>query len=285
MGTITPGVSHSYSDPISTGPLSSDLIFPRPYATCSKQRQEYTMTPRTRTRQPSHEKNDRWATVNKYALRRLNPSDSSYYDAINHAIELSESRGLPSIEVSALQGKFLATQCQIANAKHVLELGTLGGISSIWFASSGPDVSVTTIEIEEHRKAVAEEAIAHAGLTDRIEVLLGAGVDVLPKLRKEVESGKRPKYDFVFIDADKQNSLNYFNEAVPMSRSRACIVVDNVVRKGKLADDEAAKQDDRILGARRVVEAAGKDERLMGTTLLQTVGEKNYDGFLMCVVK
>ena len=189
------------------------------------------------------------------------------------------------MEVSPLQGKFLVTQCQMLNAKNVLELGTLGGISSIWLASSGPDVKVTTIEIDETRKAVAEEAIAHAGLSDRIEVLLGAGVDVLSGIGKDIDEGTRPKYDFVFIDADKQNNLNYYNAAVQMCRSRACIIVHIVVRRGQLADVEAANTDDRVEGARKVIIAAGKDERLMGTSMLQTVGEKNYDGFLICVVK
>ena len=152
-------------------------------------------------------------------------------------------------------------------------------------ASAGHDVKVTTIEINEDHKRVAEEAIAHAGMHDRIEVLLGAGVDVLPKLRAEIESGKRPKYDFVFIDADKQNNLNYYNEAVSMCRSRACVMVDNVVRRGRLADDKAADEDERIMGARKVIAVAGRDMRLIGTSLIQTVGEKNYDGFLVCIVK
>lgn len=244
----------------------------------------------SRTVNIHHEKDERWTAVDKYALQHLNPADSPYYSAINYAIELSESHGLPSIEVSSLQGKFLVTQCQLIDAKHVLEVGTLGGISSIWLASSSPDVKITTIEVSEKHKAVAEEAIADAGLSNRIEVLLGAGVDVLPGLRKEVENGRRPKFDLVFIDADKPNNVNYFNDAVPMSRSRACIIVDNVARKGQLAyDDEARAQlseheAGQALGSRLVVEAAGKDRRLMSTTLLQTVGEKNYDGFLLCVV-
>ena len=171
------------------------------------------------------------------------------------------------------------------DAKHVLEVGTLGGVSSIWLALSGPDVKVTTIEIDPERKAVAEEAIAHAGLSDRVQVLLGAGVEVLANLKKEVSDGKRPKFDFVFIDADKPNNLHYLNESLQMVRSRACIIVDNVVRRGRLADDEAAKTDEAVKGARKVIEAAGTDDRVMSSTLLQTVGEKNYDGVLVCVAK
>ena len=238
-----------------------------------------------RTAQAGHEKDERWTAVDQYAISKLYSSETPYHDAIAYATQLSETRKLPKIEVSFLQGKFMAAQCQMIDAKHVLEIGTLGGVSSIWFASSGPDVKVTTIEIDENCKAVAEEAIAHAGLSDRIEVLLGAGVDVLPKVRKEVEEGKRPKFDFVFIDADKPNNVNYYNEAMLMTHSRGCILVDNVVRRGLLADVEAAQKDDRINGAREVVTAAGKDERLMGTSVIQTVGEKSYDGFLICVLK
>ena len=235
--------------------------------------------------QRDHEKDERWTAVDHYATRHLHPSHSPYYDAINDALRLSQEKGLPNIEVSPLQGKFLATQCQLIDAKNILEVGTLGGVSSIYFASTGADVKVTTIEVDQKHKAVAEEAIANAGLSDRIEVLLGAGVDVVPTVIKEVESGKLPKFDLAFIDADKPNNLNYFNEAIAMTRSRGCIIVDNVVRRGKLADDEAAKVDVSVSGARQVIEAVGKDSRVIGSSLLQTVGEKNYDGFLISVVR
>ena len=235
--------------------------------------------------QGGHDEYDVWTQVDRWALQRLHPNTSPYYKAIDDAMQLSKDRGLPDIEVSPLQGKFLVTQCQLIDAKRVLEVGTLGGTSSIWMALSGPDVKVTTIEIDAKHKAVADEAIAHADLSDRIEVLLGPGVEVLPRLRAEVKNGTRPPFDLTFIDADKQNNTNYFNEAIRMSRSRACIIVDNVIRRGRLADDEAAKEDDRVAGARKVVEAAGNDEKLMGHTLIQTVGEKNYDGFLLTVVK
>ncbi len=152
-------------------------------------------------------------------------------------------------------------------------------------ASAGPDVRVTTIEISEKHKAVAEKAIAHAGLSDRIQVLLGAGVDVLTAIKEEVDAGKRPKFDLSFIDADKEHNLEYYNEAVLMSRSRAAVIVDNVVRRGLVADLQAASEDSRIAGARKVIGAAGMDGRLMGATLIQTVSEKNYDGFLQCIVK
>lgn len=231
-----------------------------------------------------YEHDARWKAVDHYALEHLYPPGSPYYAALQYARDISEQEGLPSIEVSPLQGRFLKLQCMLLNAKNVLEVGTLGGYSSIVLASSSEDAKVTTVEIDAKHKAVAEKAHAHAGLSDRIQVLLGSGLQVLPTVHKEVEAGTREKFDLVFIDADKENNLNYLNAAIPMCRSRALIVVDNVVRKGQLADAELATRDPRVAGARRVVEAAGKDPRLE-STLLQTVGEKNYDGFLLCVVK
>lgn len=240
--------------------------------------------PPTRQAHPGHEKDPRWTAVDHYATRHLFPQHSPYYHALEHALELSAKHDLPSIEVSALQGKFLALQCRLLRARHVLEVGTLGGYSSIWLASSSAEVKVTSVEIDAKHKAVAEEAIAFASLGDRVEVILGAGNDVLPQMRKDVEAGKREKFDLVFIDADKENNLNYLTEAISMCRPNGLIIVDNVVRQGNLADDEVAKSDSRVQGARKVVEAAGKDDRLE-CSLLQTVGEKNYDGFLLCIVK
>ncbi|KAK4548290.1 hypothetical protein LTR36_010160 [Oleoguttula mirabilis] len=228
------------------------------------------------------EQDDRWTAVDNYAIQHL--VHEEYESALQYAIDLSAKEGLPNIEVSPLQGRFLKLQCMALNAKNILEVGTLGGYSSILLASSSPDAKVTTIEISPKHKAVAEEVHKRAGLSDRIEILLGAGMEVLPQLRKDVKDGKRENFGFVFIDADKENNLNYLNEVIPMCRPRALIIVDNVVRKGTLADPEAAERESKVAGARRVVEGAGRDARLE-CSLLQTVGEKNYDGFLLCVVK
>ncbi len=240
---------------------------------------------RTRQVMSTHEKDERWTAVDKYALKHLHTADSPYYSAIEKALQLSEEKGLPSIEVSLLQGKWLQTQCQMIDAEHILEVGTLGGVSSILMAASGPNAKVTTVEVDPERVAVAEEAIANAGLSDRVQVMTGAGIDVLPRLRQQVESGSRPKYDFIFIDADKPNNLNYFNESIRMARSRACIIVDNVVRMGRLADDTLVETDVGVSGARQVIQAAAKDNRVLSSTLLQTVGEKNYDGMFIAIVK
>lgn len=230
---------------------------------------------------PDHEKDPRWTAVDDYAEAHLR--SHAIHDDLEYAAKAQKSNGLPDIAVSRMQGKFLALQCRMMGAKHVLEVGTLGGYSTIWLASASPDIRIASVEVNEHHASVARASFKHAGLEDRIEVLVGAGVDVLPKIRQEVESGQRPKFDFVFIDADKPNGLNYLNESIPMSRTGACIIVDNVVRKGQLANAEVAKTDGNVQGGRIVVEAAGKDQRI-DATLLQTVGEKNYDGMLICVV-
>ena len=235
------------------------------------------------------EQDPRASAVDAYTASHLLPSAEPINKALEHALQNSIDKGLPDIACYPMQGKFLAVQCRIAGAKNVLEIGTLGGYSSIWFASAGPDVHVTSVEINASRREVAMENIAAAGLSDRIDVILGAGLDVLPKLAREVEEGKRDKFDFVFIDADKENNWAYFSAVVPMVKARTCIYVDNVVRKGTLASAEAAKEaadkgDFRIDGCRRLVENVGKDDRVEAS-VLQTVSEKNYDGFLMAVVK
>lgn len=201
-----------------------------------------------RSANPEHEKDKRWAAVDHYATKHLTPSGNTLYASLQNATQLAQEAKLPSIEVSPLQGRFLAVQCMAINAKNVLEVGTLGGYSSIWIASASPDIKITTVEIDPKHKAVAEKAHQHAGVTDQVEILLGSGVDVLPEIRKEVEAGKREVFDLVFIDADKENNLVYLEEAVPMCRPRAVIIVDNVVRKGSLADEEMAKKESRVQG-------------------------------------
>ena len=143
---------------------------------------------------------------------------------------------------------------------------------------------VTTIEIDEGNAAVARESIANAGMSGRVDVIVGSGLDVLARLAAEVKEGKRTKFDFTFIDADKANNWNYLNTATGMSRPGACLIVDNVVRRGMVADAELAKTDQNVAGSRRVIEEAGRDGRLE-VSLLQMVGEKNYDGMLVCCVK
>jgi predicted O-methyltransferase YrrM len=237
----------------------------------------------------NYEQDPRATAVDAYTSTHLLPPSKPFSNALEHALRNSIAKGLPDIACYPMQGQSLAMQCRIAHAKNVLEIGTLGGYSSIWFASAGPDVRVTSVEVNPRHREVAMENIAYAGLGERVEVILGAGLDVLPKLAREVKEGERQMFDFVFIDADKENNWNYFQAVLPMVRQGTCIYVDNVVRKGQLASAEAsseaaAKGDLRIDGCRRLVENVGKDDRVEAV-VLQTVSEKNYDGFLMAVVK
>lgn len=174
-------------------------------------------------------------------------------------------------------------QARMLRAKNVLEVGTLGGYSTIWLASAWEGVRVMTVEIDEHHQRVALENLAYAGLENRVEAILGPGVEVLPRLLEEVRAGRRERFDMVFIDADKVNNWGYFDLAVQMCRPGACVIVDNVVRRGFLADAEKAKTDVMVEGSRRVVENAGKDPRV-DAVVIQLVGEKNYDGFLVATV-
>jgi hypothetical protein len=131
-------------------------------------------------------------------------------------------------------------------------------------------------------KAVAQENLENAGVADRVEIRLGAGLDVLPLLAKDIEEGKKARLGFVYIDADKENNWNYLDRVIALCEQGAVIYVDNIVRGGTVVDP--ARQDSRTLGARKVVEMAGKDERV-DSVAMQFVGEKGYDGMLMAVVR
>jgi phosphopantetheine--protein transferase-like protein len=232
-----------------------------------------------------YEQDPRAGAVDQYTSSHLLASSrNKFHNALEEAYRNSLAKGLPDISCYPSQGKFLAIQARIARAENILEVGTLGAYSTIWMATASEHLKITSVEVDPHHKEVAEENIANAGLSSQIEVVLGEGGSVLPKLKDDVLSGKRKPFDFVFIDADKANNLIYFNLAVDMARPGTGIYVDNVVRKGKLADPEAAKQDDRVAASRELVEAIGKNDKVEAV-VLQTLSEKNYDGFLMAVVK
>ncbi|KAL6711352.1 hypothetical protein ACN47E_005883 [Coniothyrium glycines] len=232
-----------------------------------------------------YERDDRWTAVDSYTFTHLHSSATSHPSpsTLSHALTNSTQQGLPDIAVSPSQGKYLQLTARLARAKHILEVGTLGGYSTIWLATAAPDVHVTSVEVDAHHAAVARANLEHAGVSPRVDVRVGPGMQVLPQLAGEVAAGTRAPFDFVFIDADKENNWNYVDVALGMARSGATVIVDNVVRRGQLAD-EAFKEDPHVAGARRVVENIGRDQRLDGV-VLQMVGEKNYDGFLLAVVR
>ncbi|KAL9082785.1 MAG: hypothetical protein Q9165_008779 [Trypethelium subeluteriae] len=191
---------------------------------------------------------------------------------LDRALSNSKSHGLPPITVSPLQGQYLAIQCQLINAKSVLEIGTLGGYSSTWFANTG--AKVTSIEINPKHRDVALENTK--GLD--VEIILGAALDVLPTLATE---GR--KFDFIFIDADWSQQWDYFQWAVKLARVGGCIYVDNVVRE-LLESETLGEHDDSL------VTKVGKEQKVTAT-LIPTVSdhkgtaEEMFDGFLLAVVK
>ena len=194
---------------------------------------------------------------------------------LSAALEDSDAAGLPKIAVSAQQGKFLSLLATAVGARRILEIGTLGGFSTIWLArGAGPDGRVTTLEYEPKHAEVARANIDRAGVGDRVEVLVGAALNTLPS----VTGGP---FDLVFIDADKENNPGYLEWAVKLTHPGSVIVVDNVIREGAILSPD---QDAVVRGTRRVLELMGEHPGL-DTAVLQTVGAKHWDGFAIALVK
>lgn len=212
-----------------------------------------------------------WAAVDEY-VGPLVAED----EALRHALDTAAEAGLPAIQVSAAQGKLLQILAQVQGARRVLEVGTLGGYSTIWLARglSGPDAHLTTLEIDAHHAAVARANIEHAGLSELVQVRTGPAAQSLEALAAE---GVAP-FDLVFIDADKPSNATYVEWSLQLTRPGSVIVVDNVVRGGAVAD--AGHEDERVRGSRSVIDLVAADPRLSGT-VVQTVGAKGYDGFLL----
>lgn len=224
-------------------------------------------------------KDPRPKAVDTYFKAHLH--SASYHNTLETIHRDSLIAGLPDIACSAPQAKFLMLQARMCNAKHILEVGTLGGYSAAWFATTSPQTKVTTIELDRHNATVARDNLDKAGLREKVEILQGLASTVLQSIREEVQRGKREKFDFVFIDANKQDNLAYFKLAMDITRARSVIIVDNVVRDGKVASAEA-ETDDRIKGTRELIEAIGTLKGVEATAI-QTVGEKGYDGFLIAL--
>lgn len=210
-----------------------------------------------------------WRKVDAYIEDRLVGED----DALSAAIRDSEAAGLPPIAVSAAQGKMLHLMALSIGAKRVLEVGTLGGYSTIWMARAlPPGGELFSLEIDPRNAEVARKNIARAKPVASVDVRLGPAIETLPTL-----SGP---FDFAFIDADKESNADYFAYALRMSRKGSVIVVDNVVRDGRVADPNGNAQ---VQGVRRMFDMIAQ-ERRVSATAIQTVGIKGYDGFLVAVV-
>jgi predicted O-methyltransferase YrrM len=217
---------------------------------------------------------DQWTAVDQYINTLVIPSDPEL-DAV---LEASVAAGLPPISVTPAQGKLLHLLVRTQGARRILEIGTLAGYSTIWLARAlPPDGRVITLESDPAHASIARANFARAGLTDRIDVRLGAALDTLPRL---AERGEGP-FDFIFIDADRQNLSEYFDWALRLSRRGSVILVDNVVRKGGVID--AASTDPNIIGVRRFGARLAAETRV-SATIIQTVGSKGYDGFAVALV-
>lgn len=212
---------------------------------------------------------DLWSAVDSWFTNRLAPDDP----ALTGAVQRARDAGLPDIAVSAAQGKFLNLLARMIGARRVLEIGTLGGYSTIWLARALPaDGRVVSLEIDPQHADVARESVDAALVGDRVEILVGPALDTLPTLTGP--------FDLVFVDADKPNNAAYVSAAMSLARPGTVIVVDNVVRAGAVVDEAAT--DAAVAGTRQLTDLVADHPRL-DATVLQTVGPKGHDGFLVAL--
>lgn len=215
-----------------------------------------------------------WTKVDRYFCERLAPTGVN--DELEASLAVNKKAGLPAIDVTRLQGKFLEFLVRISGARRVLEIGTLGGYSTLWMARGLPeDGKIVTLEFDPHHADIARENMRNAGVLDRIDLRVGRAIDNLPALAAFAP------FDLIFIDADKESYPEYLEWSLKLSRPGTVIVADNVVRDGKVIDGDCDDRD--IQGIRRFTELLAAEPRL-SATVLQTVGVKGYDGFALAVV-
>lgn len=215
---------------------------------------------------------DQWRRVDAYLTETLIGHDPG----LERAVADQNAAGLPAIEVAPVNGKFLHLLARISGARRVLEIGTLGAYSTIWMARGIPeDGRVVTIEAEPRIAEIARANLDRAGVGDKVEIVLGRGVDVLPTL----DGG--PPFDLVFIDADKESNTIYLDWAVRLGRPGTVVVVDNTVRGGEVANP--ATENPQVIGVQRGLEMLGRDPRF-DATALQTLDLKGWDGVALAVV-
>ena len=218
---------------------------------------------------------EQWTAVDDYINSVVVASDS----ALDAAIEASAKAELPAIAVTPNQGKLLHILGRLVNTRRILEIGTLGGYSTIWLARAlTADGRLFSLEIDPKHAEVARKNVERAGLASKVEIRLGPAIESLQKLAAE----KAGPFDLIFIDADKAGIPDYFTWSLKLSRSGSLIVVDNVVRKGAVI--EAGSKDPDVQGVRRLNEMLAKESRVTATTI-QTVGSKGYDGITIALVK
>lgn len=214
----------------------------------------------------------KWSAVDSYLVNALIPDDP----VLAQVLENNQRAGLPAFDVAANQGQFLALLIRMVRARRVLEIGTLGGYSTIWMARELPeDGTLLTLEADPHHAAVARENLRLAGVADRVTLREGPALQTLESL------GDCPAFDVIFIDADKPSNPDYLRWALRYSRPGTLIIGDNVVRDGEVVNPYS--DDDRVQGVRRFIEMMASDPRLT-VTALQTVGSKGWDGFTLAWV-
>lgn len=211
-----------------------------------------------------------WSDVDALLERHLLPADA----ALESALEASAAAGLPAIAVSPLQGRMLHLMARLMGARRVLEVGTLGGYSTICLASAlPPDGELVSIELDPHHADVARSNLANAGLAATVQVVVGRAADVLSTLTGP--------FDLAFLDADKAGNADYVRLCLPLMRPGAAIVVDNVVRQGAVVDEDSG--DASVQGVHRLL-ALLREETRLDSTAVQTVGSKGWDGFVLARV-
>jgi predicted O-methyltransferase YrrM len=217
---------------------------------------------------------ENWNDVDAFIGEKLLPADP----VLDAVLKANRAAGLPNIDVSPAQGKFLQLIARLAGAKTILEIGTLGGYSTVWLARALPDGGkIVTLESSEGHSEVARANFAAAGVADKVDLRVGPALYALPALEAE-----KQLFDVIFIDADKSNNLHYLRWALKLSRAGTVIVVDNVVRQGRIIDEDDTSPE--IEGTRRFFDFASQDKRWTATAL-QTVGVKGWDGFAIGIVE
>ena len=217
---------------------------------------------------------DVWKNVDAFFTEALIPADVAF-DA---ALAANREANLPAIDVTLLQGKFLELLIRATRAKRILEIGTLGGYSTLWMARAvGENGKVITLELEKRHAEIAQRNLENAGVAGWVELRVGLAAKSLAGLVAE----ETAPFDFIFIDADKAGYPDYIQWSLKLSQPGTLIVADNVVRDGKVVDPD--NPDPNIMGVRRFTELVAAEPRLT-TTVLQTVGSKGYDGFAIAIV-
>jgi len=216
---------------------------------------------------------DTWTAVDTYFNVALLPADPVF----DQILSANTKAGLPAHDVAPNQGQFLSLLLQIQGARRILEIGTLGGYSTVWMARALPaDGQIISLEVDPTHARVAMENIQNAGFAEQVEIRIGPALDSLAALATENDP-----FDFIFIDADKQNNPMYLKYALHLSRAGTIIFADNVIRGGVVVDDSS--DDERIQGVRSYMDMVSNEPRLQATTI-QMVGAKGYDGFTMALV-